>query len=138
VLYCVVFVVLYCVVFVVLYCVVFVVLYCVVFVVLYCVVFLVLYCVVFPILYPTLTRSTACSYYVFLTHCTSCYFMSLFNSCASWCCYVIQFVFPHKVLHTLILIYYIFLDKPPYRYVFSRNSGGSRGSLKMADYCRNM
>jgi hypothetical protein len=29
-------------------------------------------------------------------------------------------------------------DKPPYRYVFSRNSDGSRSSLKMADYCRNM
>jgi hypothetical protein len=29
-------------------------------------------------------------------------------------------------------------DKPPYRSVFSRNSDGSRSSLKMADYCRNM
>jgi hypothetical protein len=29
-------------------------------------------------------------------------------------------------------------DKPPYRSVFSRDSDGSRSSLKMADYCRNM
>jgi hypothetical protein len=29
-------------------------------------------------------------------------------------------------------------DKPPYRSVFSRNSDGSRSSLKMADYCWNM
>jgi hypothetical protein len=32
----------------------------------------------------------------------------------------------------------ILYNKPLYQSVFSRNSGGSRSSLKMADYCRNM
>jgi hypothetical protein len=37
-------------------------------------------------------------------------------------------------LHTDSYLLYI-LDKPPYRSVLSRNSDGSRSSLKMADYC---
>jgi hypothetical protein len=46
----------------------------------------------------------------------------------------------HKflILFLSVICYIYFLDKPPYRSVFSRNSDGSRSSLKMADYCRNM
>jgi hypothetical protein len=40
-------------------------------------------------------------------------------------------------LNTDSYLLYI-LDKPPYQSVFSRNSDGSRSSLKMADYCQNM
>jgi hypothetical protein len=40
-------------------------------------------------------------------------------------------------LHTGSYLLYI-LDKPPYRSAFSRTSDGSRSSLKIVNYCRNM
>jgi hypothetical protein len=47
-------------------------------------------------------------------------------------------VFPHKVLHTLIPICYIYPINHHIDLYFSRNSDESRSSLKMADCCRNM
>jgi hypothetical protein len=70
--------------------------------------------------------------------------------CASCCSYdILTLVHPGVItsfnlfystqgaLHTDSYRLYI-LDKPPYRSVFSRNSDGSRSSLKMADYSRKM
>jgi hypothetical protein len=72
------------------------------------------------------------------------------TGCRSCCFYVILtlvrpgvitsfnlFYSTQGALHTDSYLLYI-LDKPPYRSVFSRNSDGSRSSLKVADYCRNM
>jgi hypothetical protein len=87
-------------------------------------------------------------FYAILTHCTSC--CCHFNSL-----YIMLFICHFNSLYILLLRYSIcfystqavllatsyllyILDKPPYRSVFSRNSDGSRISLKMADYCQNM
>jgi hypothetical protein len=76
--------------------------------------------------------------YHILTHCTSCCYYVILTSVRPG---VITssnlFYSTHGTLHTDSYLLYI-LDKPPYRSVFSSNSDGSRSSLKMADYCRNM
>jgi hypothetical protein len=83
-------------------------------------------CFISYMLYHILTRCTSCCYYVILTLVRP-GVISSFN----------LFYSTKGALYTDSYLLYI-LDKPPYRFVFSRNSDGSRSSLKIEDYCRNM
>jgi hypothetical protein len=83
-------------------------------------------CFISYMFYHILTRCTSCCYYVILTLVRPGVITS-FN----------VFYSTQGALYTDSYLLYI-LDKPPYRSVFSSNSDGSRSSLKMADYCRNM
>jgi hypothetical protein len=85
-------------------------------------------CFISYVFYHILTRCTSCCYFVILSLVLP-VFITSFN---------LFYSTPQGALHTDSLSNIHILDKPPYRSVFSRNSDGSRSSLKMADYCRNM
>jgi hypothetical protein len=94
-------------------------------------------CFISYMFYHILTCHTSCCCYVIVSHCTFCCYVILTLVHSGVITWFNLFYSTQGALHTDSYLSYI-LDKPPYRSVFSHNSNGSRSSLKMADYCRNM